>query len=386
MKQKFTLIILAAIAIVLLVLLFFTGSTGESSPDSVQKTASKVLENCQNNKYFLSCYQQNFSQITKNTNVGFAKQVLGELQQKDKRVLLCHSIAHEIASAVIVKNPDQALQLLATFDPNECAGGYFHGIIESMAGLNADFNLNGEEIDKFCSVMPDDYQKGSCTHILGHIVLVETDAQIDRALDICRGVAFKKEECFSGVFMENISKANLVEHGLADAQPEWTADYALSLEEICNNYDGDIARSCRIEMGSVYATLYNNEPGPILVACQKSGKADFSNGCYLRGVVRAAIWLDSDQQIQSLCDPFDYDLPVYQDCVAKIVDALIKNSPDFLEKAVAYCSRMRSSSIQYCHRVLKFKANGMYSKDQIINLCRNFYLQDYKKLCETLTT
>ena len=81
----------------------------------------------------------------------------------------------------------------------------------------------------------------TCVHIIGHVLLVQTKGNVDQAVAICSQIPLNlQKECASGIFMENFTRDNLVDHEIAPTVL-WDDRTISQTEQLCRQYVGKIA-------------------------------------------------------------------------------------------------------------------------------------------------
>lgn len=81
-----------------------------------------------------------------------------------------------------------------------CAGGYMHGILESLAQHQQEFLTHPETL---CAQVPLQ-DKASCYHGVGHVYMLANERNAEVSVADCRRIAEQREmyRCFEGVRME----------------------------------------------------------------------------------------------------------------------------------------------------------------------------------------
>ena len=128
--------------------------------------------------------------------------------QSDKDLLLnCHDIAHDLghraydlfgfSEAMTFNNPNHVKHPLVQYI---CAGGYMHGILESLALYQPKF-LNNPSI--MCNDVPQS-DKASCFHGIGHVFMLAYLRNASSSVVGCRQIPSRADmyRCFEGVRME----------------------------------------------------------------------------------------------------------------------------------------------------------------------------------------
>lgn len=339
--------------------------------------AQRLFDVCRNNSPNSQCYFTEFKPLAKKHDLVFAKKTLYALQNLDENIKACHSIAHTISLSAIEKDPENWEQLFNNQDPEECSGGFYHGILEGHARYDSSFQISGEEITNICTGKSNSYIEGSCVHIFGHILLVESNNDLKEALEKCSKINSKETaQCYSGVFMENMTRENLKEHGLA-TQFNWTIESAKDYEKLCDNFSYAQAKACWGEMGYMYSAIYNDDPTIVLQQCRRAGNDEFIGKCYFNATAKIPQTSNNQLFVNSICqayitnpqffptneDPMDY-------CMSRVINALLSTSLTFFEKANSFCSSFNLKESENCFQII-----GR-------NLSEKIELVEQEKLCQ----
>ena len=275
--------------------------------DSVAKEAKQASLECKDNKFSTQCYAEEFRKITKEYDLFFAKDVLSQVWSLDNRTLSCHFLAHKIGTYQVEKDPTSWRKLLDKIDPQFCSGGLFHGILETHARFDPDFNVK-KQVDIICKDIKSSYEQGSCVHILGHILLIEVDGSVSEAVEICENIKLTTvDQCYSGVFMENMVREDLREHGIVKENFVWNKKSASEMEALCRKYNGTAAYGCWGEMGHMYAAVYDDNPSIVFRLCANAPSEEFSTNCYLHAVAKIAVTSSNQSYVNVLCKVYEGD-------------------------------------------------------------------------------
>ncbi len=119
----------------------------------------------------------------------------------------CHQLAHVIGRAAGKKYGDVS-KAFAEGD-NWCWSGYYHGVMESIAGeLGVDKVL--ADINSICQGVRLEREYSffhyNCVHGLGHGIMAVLDNKLFESLESCTKLDgnWQQESCYGGAFMENV--------------------------------------------------------------------------------------------------------------------------------------------------------------------------------------
>ena len=338
---------LVLVSLTILILLL----SKKSTPDLINIEASNIASVCQKSGFYKNCYEQELTKLTKKNNLFFSQEVLYKLWDIDNRTRGCHNFAHRIGLAQVQKDPDSWNKILGSIDPQSCSGGFFHGILEGHARFDPTFELTKSYVESLCGNKDNKYNEGSCIHIFGHLFLVESNGDIAKATAFCDSLTLSSsDQCYSGVFMENMTKENLSVHGLA-TQSNWTQASLSTFEELCLGYEGKAANSCWGEMGHMYAAVYNDDPQIVFDACKRAPENESSTNCYFHAVAKMSVTSDSQSNVNGICKSYEGST-FFDTCVNRVIDALLHASPKFYERGENFCQSLPEESRFSCFEKL----------------------------------
>jgi hypothetical protein len=112
----------------------------------------------------------------------------------------CHVRAHTVGETAYKLFGSEAFGMCGIM---QCGGGCFHGAIGSFAQKNGTKNFTRDLAD----LCLDSKFKDQCMHGFGHGIMGWTNYDLPKALDTCDKITqdkFLQNECWRGVFMENV--------------------------------------------------------------------------------------------------------------------------------------------------------------------------------------
>lgn len=317
-----------------------------STAKDIEFIARKIASNCQKSAFANECYKKNFFELSKKSDLDFSKNVLLAVQHKDPSTFSCHSIAHFMGRAQVEKNPSKWKEILAKEWPAECSGGYFHGIIETHFGLNQGISLDGQEIESICKISSSLYTQNSCLHIFGHIIIVENYGDLEKSVKVCNQVKSSSAlHCYSGIFMENMVRENLKEHGISQ-QRNWDQTFSQELESVCLKQIVLAKEACWGEMGFFYAELEDNQYISAYQDCLKAPEEKYREYCYLKAVMKISISTESHLLDNKLCNSFISDDNKFEKCFKYALDASMRSSKKYENRNRIFCLGLPKKTFQ----------------------------------------
>lgn len=349
---KLILITLALFALISTTLILLNNS---SKPKETKvQAAQEFAKDCKDGQFYENCYQKLFKDFATKNDFETSKSVLKQLQNIDPKLNSCHLMAHIIAAAA-VQNTRDWQSLLKNQDPMECSGGYFHGIVEGRARLDGNSKVDANTIINFCKDYPKG-QEGSCIHIMGHILLVDKLDNLDNAVKECDLVVSENQyQCYSGVFMEHMTRENLVVHTIVPFQITWDINYANQMTQLCSTFTKNAAMGCWGEIGPLYATAHANDPTQTRSDCRQAKNNEWIENCYIHGAVKIAVTSNDSTNLKTLCEPYFSDSEKHNDCALRVIDAMLSTSENYLGAALKFCYGDDIKYQDYCLKAVSNK-------------------------------
>lgn len=357
----------------------------DNSKSFAENQAQQIYENCNNGQKGELCYADQFGELTKKYDLEQVLKTLSAIQDIDPQTRGCHLLAHSISAAETAKDPSMWEEILTKFDPNSCTGGFIHGVIEAHSVSDPNFHLDSQSLGQLCSLVAQKTGQGgefNCAHIMGHILLAVNVNDIPKALDVCQGGPESMQyECFSGVFMENETRDNLVAHRLVDHIP-WNKQTTQDQEDICHKYSGVMGRACWREISHMYSFISIDNPSLVYQLCNKAPTSMDQDDCYFHsvGIMTASFRFDLSNS-KDLCNPF-INLPQkYQQCISYSTNSMILSSPKFADRVITLCESVPQNYRKGCYQNLGERLSQVASVEERKKLCTSAPA-DFRSYCE----
>ncbi len=327
------------------------------------------------------CYSSEFKKISAKYGSTNAFEKLEELKKIDSTALGCHWIAHGIGTGEYLKDPNNWRQNLTKINQT-CNYGAQHGIVEAYIGTLPEGKITKENIISVCGDNP----INDCNHIVGHVVLVSFGGDVDEALNTCKVFTetLQNHYCNQGVFMENITAVNLIDHKIVtEKYLDWSARLD-EIEQMCKKYTDPVAMACWEEITHASVQKYLNQPSKVFELCDKSSSVVGRDKCktHAIGIFTANYGYDLNK-VSNLCKlKQKSDLEFEQNCYANIVGSTLSTVPEKLAQSVDFCDSLAISTFaSKCFAMIYTMSNsGLYSKDSVKKTC-NEKNRNYSDLC-----
>lgn len=348
----------------------------------VAQDTKELVQKCKEN----SCYTEMLGSLTKNRGYKYALRVLAALQTLDPETKQCHLMAHKIASSEVERIPSNWKKLIILADENFCNYGFIHGALEGRMRIDPAFSINELAINEVCKIAKTstiERADRGCAHVMGHLVLIETGGEIPLAVAMCQKAKENLQEpCLQGVFMENITRFNLILHTGVKALPKNDATIS-EIEALCNSYSGVPQAACWAEISSLYHELNPRQPEKVFRLCSRASTSKLRDKCYLYYIDSFVAQMESldNNYLTSICNPYiGSEDNLYTRCMKELVRKWIGSSTTFTDEAIHYCSLHPQVFHEGCFSRIGELLSQRVSKNTQDSLCRSSP-DEYQKFC-----
>lgn len=379
-----------AVLVAALSFVYFQGQTPEAL--SLDQYADQVLNLCQDKSYRPSCYDEEIPKLMDYISMEDAFKVTRLVQKKDKDFTYCHVLAHNLSAREVQKDPDNWMDVVIRVPSGICSNGGIHGGFQER--FRAETFTEQEIQDLIPDLLilceprktwkPTGLEQGSCYHGLGHLTMYLTNAEINRATQLCDEVALQKDGrdylqlCYDGAFMQIF-------------QPLEPEDFALiagkevkkeELADFCRKFDGRKRSSCWTEGWPLFRPELQ-EPKGLISYCSEESTSD-PDRCFnvLIYVLTAQFNLDAEKII-NYCS----GLPQKRQggCFANAASRMIEVDYELAPRAAGVCdaaSKLKSGEACYQELLQYSTYNYHVGSEGFYKLCNNLP-EDWKTKCLT---
>src|SRR3989344_1106746 len=350
---------------------------------SAEAAASRLQNNCHNPNLIVinyeNCYAKEMRSIAARYGPDYALRVLFALQKIDVDAQGCHLIAHGIGWGTFQYSPKNWQKQVQTLYPG-CSYGAVHGVIESYVSTLPDKRLSEDIVPIICGEKP----RADCNHIVGHLVLVEAQGDIDKALGICEVFLDQRQRmhCETGVFMENETDLGLIEHGYVDSSWQNGPGRVPYLEKLCRSYEGEQGLACWTEISHVAAVAFKNDAKKFFDFCSTAPVSDSAKSCKRHGIgiLTAALKFDLEK-LPAMCKlPQNNDPTFESDCYLHITGSTLGSVPEQADKVLGFCKTLPNELQTYCFSQIAIaNKNGAISANKLSQLCAG--VTEFKDWC-----
>lgn len=366
-------------------------SQGKLSSEQIKSYVTRINSICENRVDWRYCYGDELGKINKEIPFPQTIRILRALEQVDKKTSDCHLIAHKISASEVEKDPENWISIFDYVDQTTCTNAFVHGVIEGRSRFDSTLVLDENTIPQICEQIQQKTSKrvgkaresadDACAHIMGHIVLADQDAIVEKAVQVCAKVPQNiRRSCYDGVFMENITRDNLEIHEVAK-KFVLSRSAALGLENLCNQYKGEEGLSCWRELAHIYTVITKNKPLPTYDLCYQTTNEEYAKECYMHSINLMVLSEGyTVKDLQDTCTPYHHLEKTTEYCLSRTITPLLGSSFEFINRAVSLCETQPSKYRQFCYSnigdMLKQKASLEKRKelckkvpDQYLNYC-----------------
>ena len=352
-----------------------------------QATAKAFEKKCGNDDGWRNCYGKEIRTLYKETgSFDIALKTIKTLQDVDYKARDCHILAHELTREMVESDPVNWDTYLDIIDPSDCNYGYIHGILESRKRFDTSFVLNSQTINDFCQKLVE--RKGlngidqTCSHIMGHLVLVETVHNIEEGKKICWGIReHLQKECFSGLFMENFTRDNLVDHGIAEYVP-WDKERIYAQEDLCAGEYGNAGLGCWQELSNMYLQFDPYDHEMVFELCGRAGNDEYRDQCYFDSLPSLmALPKPTRAAYRAMCEYYHDDQHRYDICNSYAVASLLGASDKNIDRVNIYCTSLfTESESRDCYRLTGYIVRGKHGAQRHLAICKKVP-EEYQREC-----
>jgi hypothetical protein len=331
--------------------------------ETPQTSAQRIYASCKSSGGDEDCYSKEFTPLAEERGPNYAFETLFVLQQKDPAATGCHLIAHGIGLGTYLHDPSNWQKSIQNINP-ACSYGAIHGVLENYVATLPGGKLPKDLVPDICGDNP----RADCNHIVGHLILVEAEADVDRGLDICdifKNNPGQLEHCYTGIFMEFQTALNLIEHGLApESWRNWPARVD-ELEKMCLEYESDKAVACWKEIVHAAAVKYKNNAAQVFALCDSAPIDKASYQCKTHSVgIMAAVYNFDYARSRSICEAKQKDPVFVKDCYVMLASSTLStiNTPQTRQATREFCISLMEEYKDPCLGMLSYFEQGSQSQ------------------------
>lgn len=194
--------------------LYLLMSVESNFSSTIQKKANDIITMCTNEGGDHSvCYEREVPKLYPKLSVSEIFDVIRFIRSKDSSYQFCHVLSHLIGEKVVAEDPNKWVDAVS-LNPKDgyCSNGFIHGVIGGRFRAEVLDNTQLEALipdfkracEPHAGWEPSTLDKAICYHGMGHLYDFITDANLNKALDLCERTTTEsyRRVCREGVFMQ----------------------------------------------------------------------------------------------------------------------------------------------------------------------------------------
>lgn len=358
--------------------LFFLFTSGHfslhQSPPTIKETSKKLTTSCGTGQKSTVCYQEQFIKLAKQYDIGYITDVVLSLQQNSS-LGNCHLVAHLVGQVEMKKNIKNFNGLLQQVNPNLCTGGFIHGILEEYSRITKINQITPAIVEQICNaVRPSDPKGINCMHTMGHLIYLNANGDLKKAVKVCDtvspGIEHKNYQCYLGLFMEHTTKLNMVLHGFKFDPYSITDNDISDMKNICNSVRNYAAESCWEEISRLFLMRDNNNTITAFRDCTEASTDEYRKDCQMYlGMLTIGSSKNMTDGIHQYCN-FYSDMQEKNDCQLLLLSTVLFNTPTNAPSAIAFCKTLPANSQRSCFLKIGSTLALMLPDAEIIEYCK----------------
>jgi len=354
-----------------------------------------VMEACEGESYKPSCYDE---EIPKVMDRGFTFEesfkITALIQERDSSYWYCHVLGHNVSAKEAAKDVSKWPEVVARCPTGVCSNGCLHGAFQER--FRGEY-VNQEELEELIPEIKDickveegnrnftGLEQASCYHALGHLTMYITNADIDRAIELCDRVSIESNIkdfsnlCYDGAYMQIFQPLEPEDIALVQDVAPQTQSEAL---KYCEQFSDMRRTACFMESWPLFIDEFDKRFGAIEEFCSRDFSPRDRTRC-LNGVfyVMSARSNFDETRITELCSYVSSDAKAQ--CYANSASRFLETDHKLAQKAVAVCEQAREIGLQNsCYEELLFYSSYNYHEGSksFLNLC-NTMPEPWKTKC-----
>lgn len=333
-----------------------------------ESVARRIVAACKESPKHDECYESKVPQLYPATSIPDILSVIRDIRAQDPSYQFCHVLAHKLGERVVAEDPDHWRDAIA-YNPSDglCSNGFIHGVVggrfrsevlsdATIEKLIPDFSLACQATEKW---HPTDFDSAVCYHGMGHLYDFITDANLMKAVDLCKRTTPKEAQrtCIEGVFMQIYQPLEPDDYALIDRMPVKPTKETVRI--FCAAYKDPVyVGSCMSESWPFFNDEILDGSGAAAF-CAGYPNAEEEQFCWLTiSSIVGRMSLSKPDQAVHACNAFPER--VQGICYAGSAQAVIEEQRTQGETAVALCERAPIQAKEFCLSSLAEKARFIY--------------------------
>lgn len=322
---------------------------GTVSQSALLSYAKQIVSTCAKSAFKPTCYDKEIPKLMDSPyelSMENSFVVTQQVQRLDPSYQYCHVLGHALSAREVKKDPSKWKEVVGRCPSGVCSNGCIHGGFQEKFRKES---LTDSEIPKvipdlktICEEKPNWHPTGleqaSCYHAIGHLTMYISNAEINKALELCDVIAKKSDGrnftqlCYDGAFMQIFQPLEPEDFALVKGKQP-TKETIISY---CDNFTGAVRGSCISESWPLFRSDLVKSSDGIVKFCslEKEGYQDRCfNGIFY--VITAQLNFDFEK-IKPLCEGLPQKLKPM--CFLNIASRMIETDYNNIGRSVAVCN------------------------------------------------
>lgn len=371
--------------VVLVLILGFGGYffISRTQAQTLEAHAVAVIEACKEESYKPSCYDNEIPKLMDN-GVSFEDsfKVTALIQEKDSSYWYCHVLGHNVSAKEAAKDISKWTEVVARCPQGVCSNGCLHGAFQERF---RDEEVSEEELEELIPEVFEICQMGhtrnftgleqaSCYHAVGHLTMYITNADIERATNVCDRVTIYDGKdfsnlCYDGAYMQIFQPLEPEDIALVQDIAPQTQSEAIAY---CNQFTGSRRTACHMESWPLFIDTIQTDPRYVDTFCDKGLTKRDQSRCY-NGIfyVLAARSNFNTGAIQEMCSVLPQDTK--RRCYAHSASRFLETDHRLATQAAEVCALAEGEAVgKECYEELLFYSAYNYhqNSDTFLQLCQ----------------
>ena len=293
----------------------------------------------------------------------------------------CHDEMHYVVNSEYKKGA--TMQEIWSQCSDACFGACYHGglegLIENRELAGKDDEVILQALQQECDSIKNPYSilQYQCFHGVGHAFMLITDGDLPASLSMCDGLKEFSDNCYEGVFMENIPTSKTAQHTKSFIRPD-------DLLYPCNAIESKYQSTCYAFQVSYITQSADIDPEKPYTACLLIPE-EFRSTCYSQSSIPHFDMTDPGQlEIREFCSKFPGGDPK-KGCILGGIAGFADRYPGNIQKlseAYAYCSLVDEEYKSSCYlEAFKIMRQFIQENSSQDIQCGKITEEKYKQLC-----
>ncbi|MEZ4200783.1 MAG: hypothetical protein R3B69_04385 [Candidatus Paceibacterota bacterium] len=297
------------------------------------------------------------------SHYGYAFAVTATIQDLDPSYQYCHVLGHELSAKETAKDPSRWKDVVARSPLGMCSNGGVHGAFQERFRVehfdeDEDYTRIVPELEGVCKPRegwePTRMGQATCVHALGHLTMYVTNADINKALELCDLLLAddqhggEKQLCYDGAFMQIYQPLEPEDFALIEGKEIETKEESA---EFCATFVDDKKLSCLMGRWPLFLETIET-PATVSLICEPlRDDVDAYRFCH-KGTFAAVTTLVAENDVERVelyCAAVPTEVQSW--CFADAVARFLTTDITYTDRALAMCSAAVGYGVEHqCYK------------------------------------